>query len=126
MDGPLYKANPPMISSFRIIKFPVGEQEVDWADGSGLKKKVPAGRTAFFSTAQLYNLFSEDEKKMVNHSWVEYMFYPYEWIRGCRGNPNGLGVACEDREVSDVELAEHCANRDPSWTQVVRVPLTFH
>lgn len=114
-----------MISSFRIIKFPVGEQEVDWADGSGFKKKVRAGRTAFFSTSQLYNLFSENEKNMVDHSSVEYMFYPYEWIRACRGNPNGLGVACEGREVSEEELAELCAHRDPSWTQVVGEPLLF-
>lgn len=121
IDGPQYKVHTPLFSSFRIIKFPQGEQEVDWADGSGLKKKVQAGRTAVFSTGQLYNMFSDEEKNMADHSWAEYMYYPYEWIRGCRGNPNGLGVACEGNEVPDADMAKIAIeNRDPSWTKVVR------
>ena len=98
MDGPQYKVNPPMFTSFRTIKLPKGEQTVDWADGSGLQKKIRPGLTGFFSTAQLYNMFTEEEKKMADHSWCEQMYYPYEWILACRGNPNGLNVKCEGRE----------------------------
>ncbi|ELQ32308.1 hypothetical protein OOU_Y34scaffold01193g1 [Pyricularia oryzae Y34] len=99
MDGPQYVVHGPIYTSFRCIKLPEGEQTVDWADGSGLTKKVKPGRTAFFSTAQLYDMLTPEEQQMADHSWCEQMFYPYEWILGCRGNPNGLNVACEGREV---------------------------
>lgn len=99
MDGPQYVVHGPIYTSFRCIKLPEGEQTVDWADGSGLTKKVKPGRTAFFSTAQLYDMLTPEEQQMADHSWCKPMFYPYEWILGCRGNPNGLNVACEGREV---------------------------
>ncbi|KAI1862757.1 uncharacterized protein JN550_010094 [Neoarthrinium moseri] len=101
MDGPQYKIHTPMYSSFRTIKLPRGEQVVEWADGSGMTKKIKPGRTGFFSTAQLYEMLTDKEKKMVDHSWCEQMYYPYEWILGCRGNANGLNVASEGREVPE-------------------------
>ncbi|GKT85907.1 alpha-ketoglutarate dependent xanthine dioxygenase [Colletotrichum tofieldiae] len=117
MDGPQYVINPPKFSSFRSIRVPQGEQTVEWADGSGLTKKIKPGRTAFISTAQMYDALSEQEKTMANHSWCEYMYYPYEWILGCRGNPNGLNVACEGREVPE-EVME-AMPRNPKHQQIL-------
>ncbi|KAJ4387222.1 hypothetical protein N0V93_007811 [Gnomoniopsis smithogilvyi] len=117
MDGPQYAINPPMFTSFRCIKLPKGEQTVDWADGSGLTKRIKPGRTGFFSTAQLYDMLSDEEKKMADHSWCEYMYFPYEWILGCRGNPNGLNVACEGREVPDAVM--EAMPRDPKDQHVL-------
>lgn len=119
MDGPLYKVHPPYISSLRFIKMPEGEQKVEWADGSGRVVATKPGRTAFFSTSQLYDMFSEEEKAMVNNSTVEYMHYPYEWIRGCRGKPNGLSVANEGREKAEKEMED--IPHDPTWTKTVCV-----
>jgi xanthine dioxygenase len=120
MDGPGYRIDPPWFSSFRTIKLPVGpDQTINWDDGSGLSMKAKPGRTAFFNTAQMYNLLSEDEKNMADHSWVEYMHYPYEWIRDCHGQPNGLGAACEGREVPMNVMDK--LPRDPAWTRKVRV-----
>ncbi|KAK8133240.1 hypothetical protein PG999_001413 [Apiospora kogelbergensis] len=102
MDGPQYKT-------------------VDWADGSGLQKKIRPGLTGFFSTAQLYNMFTEEEKKMADHSWCEQMYYPYEWILACRGNPNGLNVKCEGRERPN-EVME-AMPRDPE--DQLRLPLVW-
>ncbi|KAK2610915.1 hypothetical protein N8I77_004304 [Diaporthe amygdali] len=104
IDGPSYKIDHPMFTSFRIIKFPEGEQTVDWADGSGLTKKVKAGRTAFFSSAKLYDMLTKEEQAIADYSWAEYMYFPYEWILRCRGNPQGLNVACEGREVPDEQM----------------------
>jgi len=117
MDGPLYKVHPPYISSLRFIQLPVGEQTVEWADGSGLSLKTKPGRTAFFSTSQLYDMLTDEERAMVDNSAVEYMHYPYEWIRGCRGNPNGLNVADEGRE-KPLEAMEEIAG-DEQWTKTV-------
>ncbi|EKG13547.1 Taurine catabolism dioxygenase TauD/TfdA [Macrophomina phaseolina MS6] len=109
MDGTFWKYEPPLFTSFRPVKFPTGsadvsEQRVEWADGSGQSISVKPGRTAFVSTEQLYDLLSEDEKRVADHSWVEYMYWPYEWVKGCRGAPNGLGVANEGKEVPDEEM----------------------
>ncbi|EME87120.1 uncharacterized protein MYCFIDRAFT_132918, partial [Pseudocercospora fijiensis CIRAD86] len=117
MDGPLYKVHPPYISSLRFIKLPQGEQTIEWADGSGMSLKAKPGRTGFFSTSQLYEMLTDEEKVMVDNSSVEYMHYPYEWIRSCRGNPNGLGVADEGREKSP-ETMEEIA-REERWTKTL-------
>lgn len=121
MDGPQYKVNPPIFTSFRTIKLPRGEQTVDWADGSGLKMKIKPGCTAFFSTAQLYDMLTDEEKRMADHSWCEMQYYPYEWILRCRGNPNGLNVKCEGREVPDAEM--EAMPRDPKDQLVVSIAL---
>ncbi|CZT03719.1 uncharacterized protein RCO7_07604 [Rhynchosporium graminicola] len=116
MDGPGYRIDPPWFSSFRTIKLPNGpDQTVNWDDGSGLSMKAKPGRTAFFSSAQLYDLLTDEEKIMADHSWVEHMHHPYEWVRDCHGNPNGLSVACEGRETSMEEMDTF--ERDPSWTK---------
>lgn len=115
----MYMYHQPHFSSFRAIKHPKGEQEVDWADGSGLKLKTPAGRTAFFSSYQAYDLLTEEEKAMADHSWAEYMYYPYQWVLGCKGAPNGLGVASDGREASEKDLDETTSFRDPEWQHKV-------
>ena len=80
---------------------------IEWADGSGLSMKSPPGRTAFFSTSQLYELLSPDEKTLVDHSWVEYAPYPYKWIERCKGNSNGLGLAEGGQRLTMEELGEY-------------------
>ncbi|EKG09541.1 Taurine catabolism dioxygenase TauD/TfdA [Macrophomina phaseolina MS6] len=125
IDGPCYKMDPPKYSSFRTVKLPGGsagesapKQHVDWADGSGLSLEVSPGRTAFVSSTQLYDLLSDDEKRMADHSWFEYMYYPYQWTKDTHGNPNGLGVADEGRELSDEEM-EKMLPRQPEWQKRV-------
>lgn len=132
LDGTFYQYEPPTFTSFRSLKLPneEREQEVEWADGSGLSMKVKPGRTAFLDTAQLYNMLSDDEKKMADHSWVEYMWYPYEYVKACRGNPNGIGVASEGKETPMEEM-EKIANVKPEWQKTVRtgnalVPKSAH
>jgi alpha-ketoglutarate-dependent taurine dioxygenase len=110
VDGTYWKYDPPTFTMLRPIKFPTegkSTQTVEWADGSGQSMEVKPGRTAFVDVEQLYDMLSDDEKKTVDHSWVEYMYWPYEKIKGCRGAPNGLGVANEGRELPDEEVEAH-------------------
>ncbi|RMZ67965.1 alpha-ketoglutarate dependent xanthine dioxygenase [Pyrenophora seminiperda CCB06] len=108
-DGTYFQHDPPTFTMLRPIKFPTEgkkTQTVEWADDSGLSMEVKPGRTAFVDVEQLYDMLSDEEKKTMDHSWVEYMYWPYEWIKGCRGAPNGLGVANEGKEVPDEEMAK--------------------
>jgi hypothetical protein len=119
-DAPLYKRDTAWFVSFRTIKLPVGpDMQVNWDDGSGLSMKCKPGRTAFFSSSQLYDLLTEKEKHMADHSFVEYMYYPYEWIRQCRGRPHGMGLVSEGLETSMEEM-EKLKGRDPAWTKRVK------
>ncbi|KAE8550119.1 hypothetical protein TMatcc_001196 [Talaromyces marneffei ATCC 18224] len=107
IDAPLYDRDPTWFTSLRCIKLPRGDDlTIERADGSGLNMKCPPGRTAFFSTSQLYSLLTPEEKKLVDHSWVEYAPYPYKWIQRCKGNSNGLGLAAGGERLSIEELGE--------------------
>jgi hypothetical protein len=80
--------------------------------------EVKPGRTAFVDVEQLYDMLSDEEKKTVDRSWVEYMYWPYEKIKGCRGTPNGLGVANEGRELLDEEVERH-EERSKEWQKKI-------
>jgi hypothetical protein len=83
--------------------------------------EVKPGRTAFVDSEQLYDMLSEEEKKTFDHSWVEYMYWPYEWIKACRGAPNGLGVASEGREIPDEEMKK-IGEMEKDWQKTVCLP----
>ena len=93
MDAPLYEREPPHYTALRCVKAPVGpELTVNWDDGSGLSMKTKPGLTGFWSSTQLYDLLSDEEKMMADNSWVEYAPFPYKFIENCKGNANGLGL----------------------------------
>lgn len=123
-DGTYWRFEPPTFTILRPIKFPsegLRTQIVEWADGSGQSMEVKPGRTAFVNVEQLYDMLSDEEKKMVDHSWVEYMYWPYEWIKHCRGAPNGLGVSNEGREVPEEEM-EKIEETNKEWQKTVCLP----
>ena len=108
IDAPLYARDPAWFTLLRAVKLPKGpDVTINWDDGSGYSIKCRPGLTAFFSTSQLYEMLSEEEKKMVDHSWVEYAPHPYMWIGDCKANSNGLGLKCEGKEKSIEELGEY-------------------
>ncbi|KAF3070876.1 hypothetical protein GL218_00667 [Daldinia childiae] len=99
MDAPLYGRDPAWFTTLRCIKRPTEPQvNIRWDDGSGLSMKVEPGLTAFISNVQMYEMMTEDEKKMADHSWVEYAPHPYMWIGDCKGNSNGLGLVSQGKE----------------------------
>ncbi|KAF3400595.1 hypothetical protein DPV78_005026 [Talaromyces pinophilus] len=120
IDAPLYGKDPAWFTSLRCIRLPRGDDlTIEWADGSGMSMKSPPGRTAFFSTSQLYSMLTPEEKRLVDHSWVEYAPYPYKWIERCKGNSNGLGLAPGGTRLEIEELGEF----DPS--AVKKYPLVW-
>ncbi|EED21411.1 conserved hypothetical protein [Talaromyces stipitatus ATCC 10500] len=125
IDAPLYERDPAWFTSLRCLKLPRGaDLTIEWADGSGMSMKCPPGRTAFFSTSQLYGLLTPEEKKLVDHSWVEYAPYPYKWIQHCKGNSNGLGLAAGGERLSIEELGEFDPASVKKYPMVWVNPLT--
>lgn len=55
-------------------------------------------------------MLSQEEKRLVDHSWVEYAPYPYKWIERGKGNSNGLGLAEGSTCLTMEELGEYDAS----------------
>ncbi|KAI0181861.1 Clavaminate synthase-like protein [Hypoxylon sp. FL1284] len=101
MDAPLYGRDPAWFTTLRCLKRPTEPQvNIRWDDDSGLSMKAEPGLTAFISNVQMYEMMTEDEKGMADHSWVEYAPHPYMWIGDCKGNSNGLGLVSQGKEKS--------------------------
>ncbi|KAI1076490.1 hypothetical protein F5B20DRAFT_318366 [Whalleya microplaca] len=120
IDAPLYNRDPAWFTTLRCIKRPTApEVNIRWEDGSGLSMKSEPGLTAFFSNVQTYELMTEEERKMADHSWVEYAPHPYMWMGDCKGNSNGLGVANQGKEKKLEDLG------DFDWNNVKRYPMIW-
>ncbi|KXS98168.1 hypothetical protein AC578_6423 [Pseudocercospora eumusae] len=108
IDAPLYDRDPAWFTTLRCIKQPKGpDVTINWDDGSGYSLKSKPGRTAFFSSSQLYEMLTPEEQQMADHSWVEYFPYPYMAIENCKGNANGLGLEIEGKEHRIEEMGEY-------------------
>lgn len=107
IDAPLFIRDPAWFTTLRAIKLPEGpDVTINWDDGSGYSKTSKPGLTAFFSGTQLYSLLTDEEKRLADHSWVEYAPYPYQWIENCKGNTTGLGLVTQGKEHTIEELGE--------------------
>ncbi|KAL4899419.1 hypothetical protein BDW74DRAFT_171576 [Aspergillus multicolor] len=125
LDAPLFGKDPAWFTTLRCVKLPKGpDLTIEWADGSDLSMKTSPGRTAFFSTSQLYSLLSREEQQLVDHSWVEYAPYPYKWIERCKGNSNGLGLAEGYERLGMEELGEYDEAAVKKYPMVWVNPLT--
>ncbi|KAJ5993239.1 hypothetical protein N7451_008963 [Penicillium sp. IBT 35674x] len=125
IDAPLYGKDPAWFTTLRCITLPKGpDLTVEWADGSGQSMKTAPGKTAYFSTSQLYTLLSPEEQMLVDHSWVEYAPYPYKWIEKCKGNTNGLGLAEGGERLTDEELGDYDPTAVKKYPMVWVNPLT--
>ena len=125
IDAPLYAREPAWFTTLRCVKRPRSpEMTVHWDDGTGQTMKTEPGLTAFFSNVQAYDLMTETEKKIADHSWVEYAPYPYQWISKCKGNTNGLGLENQGQELSIEELGEWDKKDKKSYPMVWVNPVT--
>ena len=107
MNGFYWRHDITKFTILRPIKFPkegLDKQTVEWADGSGMTMEVKPGRQAFLDVEQLYDMLSDEEKRMADHSWAEYNYLPFENLKDCHYAPNGLGVVTEGKEQPDEEL----------------------
>ncbi|KAB2102115.1 hypothetical protein AG0111_0g9554 [Alternaria gaisen] len=107
MNGMYWRHDLTKFTILRPIKFPtegLDKQTVEWADGSGMTMEVKPGRQAFLDVEQLYDMLSDEEKRMADHSWAEYSILPFENLKDCHYAPNGLGVVTEGREQPEEEL----------------------
>lgn len=91
IDAPLYQRNPAWVATLRCFERPTEPQvTIHWDDGSGQMMTTEPGLTAFMSSVQIYHLMTDEEKKIADHSWVEYAPNPYQWMGDCKSKSTGL------------------------------------
>ena len=109
-DGLLYGVHPSRVTVLRCIKAPKGSGlTVRWDDGSGRTMEIVPGRTAFISTSQMYDCLTDEEKKMVENSRVEYAPHPFIWTGTRKQRTMGIGLTAEGDVVPLDKL--------PEWTK---------
>ncbi|KAI6086574.1 Clavaminate synthase-like protein [Hypoxylon rubiginosum] len=125
MDAPLYGRDPAWFTTLRCLKRPTEPQvNIRWDDDSGFSMKAEPGLTAFISDVQMYEMMTEDEKNMADHSWVEYAPHPYMWIGDCKGNSNGLGVISQGKEKKLEDLGDYDPKQVKTYPMVWVNPVT--
>jgi alpha-ketoglutarate-dependent taurine dioxygenase len=108
IDAPLYQRDPAWFTTLRCFKRPTGPQvTIHWDDGSGQTMTTEPGLTAFLSSTQIYDLMTDEEKRIADHSWVEYAPNPYQWMSDCKSKSTGLGLVSQGREKTLAELAPY-------------------
>ncbi|KAH7550867.1 hypothetical protein BM1_10240 [Bipolaris maydis] len=125
MNGYYWRYDITKFTILRPIKFPtegLDKQTIEWADGSGMTMEVKPGRQAFLDVEQLYEMLSDEEKRMADHSWAEYSYWPYENLKECHYAPNGLGVVTEGKEQPEEELLK-LGGASKDWQK--RYPLVW-
>ncbi|EON96408.1 putative alpha-ketoglutarate dependent xanthine dioxygenase protein [Phaeoacremonium minimum UCRPA7] len=128
IDAPLYARDPAWFTTLRCIKRPKAPEcpniTIHWDDGSGTTMETEPGLTAFFSNVQMYELMSDEEKKIADHSWVEYAPHPYQWIGDCKGNTTGLGLYTQGKEKKIEEMGDWDPKDVKSYPMVWVNPVT--
>ncbi|KAH7357726.1 hypothetical protein B0T11DRAFT_354227 [Plectosphaerella cucumerina] len=125
IDAPLYDREPAWFTTLRCIKRPMSpEMTIHWDDGSGLTMPSEPGLTAFFSNTQTYDLMTDEERRIADHSWVEYAPHPYQWMGDCKGQPHGLGLVDQGREKSLAELGAYDEAKVKRYPMVWVNPVT--
>ncbi|CAI6340534.1 unnamed protein product [Periconia digitata] len=125
IDAPLYARDPAWFTTLRCFKRPTEpEVTIHWDDGSGLTMKAEPGLTAFFSNVQTYELMSQEEKNMADHSWVEYAPHPYQWMGSCKSKSTGLGLVNQNKEKTLLELEPYEEGNVKKYPMVWINPVT--
>jgi alpha-ketoglutarate-dependent taurine dioxygenase len=108
IDAPLYARDPAWFTTLRCFKRPTEpEVTIHWDDGSGQTMTAEPGLTAFISNVQTYNLMTDEEKTIADHSWVEYAPHPYQWMGDCKSKSTGLGLVSQGKEKALEELSPY-------------------
>lgn len=125
IDAPLYDRDPAWFTTLRCIKRPKAPAvTVHWDDGSGQSMTVNPGLTAFFSSVQLYDLLTPEEKAYADNSWVEYAPHPYTWLGGAESFPTGLGISGAGKELPLDKLPAYDASKIKRYPMVWINPVT--
>lgn len=105
IDAALYDLEPPMATSLLAVKVPKTEyQTLRYDDGTGDEVQVPRGSTVFVSGETMYDVLSEEDKKFVRETKVQYAPHPYIWMSGARSRSTGLGLESEGLELDAAQL----------------------
>lgn len=107
IDAALYDLEPPRVTSLLAVKVPkTGHQLLCYDDGSNDTLTVARGSTVFASSYRMYDLLSEEDKKFVRETRVQYAPHPYVWMADAKSRSDGLGMLSEGREMQRSQLPE--------------------
>lgn len=88
------------MTTLLAVRVPKGRrQTLRYDDRTGDELDVPLGTTAFVSGYKMYDILSDEDKRFVRTSRVEYAPHPYVWMSGCKSRSDGLGLYSDGREV---------------------------
>ncbi|KAF2444154.1 Clavaminate synthase-like protein [Karstenula rhodostoma CBS 690.94] len=108
IDAPLYARDPALFTTLRCFKRPTQPNvTIHWDDASDHTITTEPGLTAFFSNVQMYDLMTDDERRIADHSWVEYAPHPYQWMGNCKSKSTGLGLVSQGKEKTFEDLSPY-------------------
>lgn len=124
-DGKVYGSHPSRVTTFRCVKSPKGpDVTVRWDDGSGHTLRCAPGSTAFISTAQLYNLLTDEEKKIADNSYWQPAPHPFAWYGTRKMRSSGLGLTPGGEPVPLDQLPEWSEDKIYKYPMVWLNPVT--
>jgi hypothetical protein len=119
-DGIIYGAHPSRVTTFRCVRSPKGpDVTIQWDDGTEGKMHCQPGSIAFINSAQLYNVLTDEEKKIADLSFWEPAPYPFAWSGSRKFRSSGFGLAPGSKTIPLDEL--------PDWTsdKVFKYPMVW-
>ncbi|KAL2312385.1 Alpha-ketoglutarate-dependent xanthine dioxygenase xan1 [Schizosaccharomyces pombe] len=124
IDAALYDYNPPVVTTLLAVNAPQGTQTLRYDDKSGHEMPVPLGSTAFASGYRMYELLTDEEKKVAARTRVQYFPHAYVTINKARALPNGLGMYSEGLELDKSELPPWEESRVKTFPLLWKNPVT--
>lgn len=125
IDSAMYQLDPPLVTSLFASKVPKGRRQIClYDDGTGEELEVPLGTTAFISGYRMFDMLSEEDKEFVRTSKLEYAPHPYIWMSKAKARSNGLGLFCDDLELSESELPPYDDDKVKIYPMAWKNPVT--
>ncbi|KAI9733814.1 MAG: hypothetical protein M1818_007081 [Claussenomyces sp. TS43310] len=111
-DGALYGVPPPRVGCLVAVRVPRGpDVSVRWDDGSGTEMRMAPGATAMVSGNQALRCLSEEMRRIVYCSSVEYAPHCFQWMSPAHSTRLGHSIETEGLEMNLDQL-----NQSKPWT----------
>ncbi|CAN3374875.1 hypothetical protein DIURU_002612 [Diutina rugosa] len=119
IDSALYDLSPPLVTTLLGIKVPPQSQKNYIEYDNGDKLELAQGATCFVSGQHAFERLSDDEKRFVLNTTVEYAPHPYIFIGPAKATSDGLTMVSEGKETKLDEL--------PEWepSKVKKLPMVW-
>ncbi|EPY51245.1 sulfonate dioxygenase [Schizosaccharomyces cryophilus OY26] len=124
IDAALYDYNPPVVTTLSAISIPQGTQTLRYDDKSGHQMPVPLGSTVFASGYKMFDLLTDEQKKIAARTRVQYFPHAYVVIHRARALPNGLSMYSEGLELPKDKLPDWQEDKIKTFPLLWKNPVT--